>query len=218
MERSGGRWHNPPAYQPGNLSQTAPAGLYASDHDVFIFMIDGGSMLEAGPRARLNRGFMTWNSETGARTFGLMTFLFNTVCGNHIIWGAQDVNKLLIVHRENGPTRFDNEASQTLKGFIESSGQRELDAIRKAQDILIPRSSGKMTLEDVISWTNSLKGSRFTRTEVKEAFEHARREEGDCRTLWHFVQGATAYARGFEWIDARTDLERRASKLLDLAG
>jgi hypothetical protein len=42
-------------------------------------------------------------------------------------------------------------------------------------------------------------------------------EEGDCRTLWHVIQGATAHARGFDYVDARVELETKAGKLLELA-
>jgi hypothetical protein len=58
---------------------------------------------------------------------------------------------------------------------------------------------------------------KFSKSEVKEAIEFARREEGDCRTLWQLVQGGTAYARGFEYVDARTETETRFSALLNLA-
>src|SRR4030095_12104206 len=98
VERSGGKFYNPKAYvnrptqdrqgfQSMDSSQTAGAGLYASDRDVFMFMIDGGSLLDAGPRAKLNRGFIVKNSEVGAGKMDLWTFIFNTVCGNNIIWG-----------------------------------------------------------------------------------------------------------------------------------
>lgn len=210
VERSGGKWHNPPAYVPGSNS-IRPSGLYASDHDVFMFEIDGGSMLDAGPRAQLNRGFICWNSETGAKTFGLMTFLFNVVCGNHIIWGATDVQKLLIRHSQGGPARFDSEATPALEAYCNASAAPELATIRKAQDYLLPdREPDKL-----VDWIRG-KG-RFTRTEATEAIETAKREEGDCRTLWHVVQGLTAYARGFDFVDARVDLETRAGQLLKLA-
>jgi hypothetical protein len=60
-------------------------------------------------------------------------------------------------------------------------------------------------------------GAKLTRSELAEAVRFAKSEEGDCRTVWQLVQGATAYARGFDFIDARVDLETRASKLLNLA-
>jgi hypothetical protein len=207
VDRSGGKFHNPKAYDIGT-GAPKPSGLYASDHDVFMFLIDGGSILDAGPRAQLNRGFIAWNSEVGARTFGLMTFLFNVVCGNHIIWGIQDVNKLLIRHSKGGPTLFEVEAIPTLTSYVEASAATEIATIRKAQEFLLPDEREK--LEVVIA------PARFTRSELTAAIDTAKKEEGECRTLWQVIQGATAYARGFDYIDTRIDLERRASSLLSL--
>jgi len=223
VERSGGRFHNPLAYahkgdQPDGFktldsSRSVPSGLYASDRDVFMFLIDGGSILEAGPRAKLNRGFFCWNSEVGSRTFGLTTFLFNVVCGNNIVWGAQDINEVIIQHRANGPARFDAEAMPALLNYVNASAQPIESAIRKAQDFMIPRAGGFILPSDISDFAN--RHGKFTKAEIKSAIDFAKAEEGDCVTLWQLVQGFTAYARGLDWIDARIDLETRAGRLLD---
>lgn len=205
VERTGNKFFNPKDWS------GKPSGLYASDHDVFAFMIDGGSIVDAGPRAQINRGFLVWNSETGAKTFGLMTFLFNKVCGNHIIWGATDVNKLLIRHTSGGPYRFDSEAAPMLKRYSEESERPVADTIRKAQDFLLPTFKDSDELNEFTS-----RSAKFSRSELREAVNFAKSEEGDCRTLWHLVQGFTAYARGFDHVDARVDLETRAGKLLNI--
>lgn len=215
VQRSNGRFYNPKAYVTtggfsGITGEQKPSGLYASDRDVFMFLIDGGSLLDAGPRAKLNRGFIVWNSEVGSRTFGLMTFLFNQVCGNHIIWGASDVNKLIIRHSSGGPYRFDSEATPALNAYVNASASPIESSVRKAQDYLLP-SPDK---DKVIEWIRNQ--GKFTQAEASEAYSFAKSEEGDCRTLWHVVQGLTAYARGFDWIDARVDLETRAGKLLNI--
>lgn len=213
VERTNGRFYNPKAYVNngrgfgGMTGEVKGSGLYASDRDVFIFMIDGGSLLDAGPRAQLNRGFIMWNSEVGAKTFGLKTFLFNVVCGNHIIWGAQDVRELTIRHTANGPTRFDSDAAPALLAYAQASAGPELDTIRRAQQHMLPTTSDELT-----QWFQSRK---FNRTEASEAIAHAKREEGQCASLWDAVQGLTAYARGFDFVDARVDLETRAGKLLN---
>lgn len=207
VERTGNRFFNPKAYVPGS-NEVRPSGLYASDRDVFIFLIDGGSLLDAGPRAQLNRGFICWNSEVGARTFGLKTFLFNQVCGNHIIWGAQDVRELTIRHTQNGPYRFEAEAAPSLLAYANSSAEADVSVIKRAQSILIPDKR-----DELDAWV--LKRGKFSRSEITEALDTAKREEGDCRSLWQLVQGLTAYARGYDYVDARVDLETRAGKLLD---
>lgn len=222
VERSGGRFHNPLAYahrgeangfKTIDTSRTERAGLYASDRDVFMFMIDGGSRLEAGPRAKLNRGFFVWNSETGSRSFGLTTFLFNEVCGNNIVWGAQDVNRLVIRHTSGGPYRFDSQATPQLLAYVNSSAAPMEATIKQAVDKVI--WDGKDgSLPGLLEFLGKV--AKFSKPEVQQAIAFAKSEEGDCRTLWQMVQGFTAYARGFDYVDARVDLETRAGKLLNL--
>jgi hypothetical protein len=213
VERTNGKFYNPKAYDIAT-GKPKPSGLYASDRDVFIFMIDGGSLLDAGPRAQLNRGFFLWNSEVGSRTFGLTTFLFNVVCQNHIVWGAQDIREIRIKHTQNGPYRFDAEASPALLAYANSSSMKEASVIKRAQEVLIPLGTDKSEfVRDTMTYANKV--AKFTRDEITEAIDYAKKEEGDCRTPWQLVQGLTAYARGFDWVDARVDLETRAGKILD---
>jgi hypothetical protein len=210
VQRTDNRFYNPRAIVNG---EPRGSGLYASDHDIFAFLIDGGSVLDAGPRSQLNRGFIVLNSETGARTFGLMTFLFNHVCGNHIIWGANDVNKLVIRHTRGGPYRFDAEAAPALLAYTESSAAPILATIQRAQ-ARVMWDGHELSFAGLMNELN--RTSKFSRSEITEAIRLAKAEEGDARTLWQIVQGFTAYARGYDWIDARVDLEKRAGALLNL--
>ncbi len=206
VERTNGKFYNPLAYD-RHTGAPVPSGLYASDRDVFMFMIDGGSRLEVGRRAKLNRGFFVWNSEVGSKTFGLMTFLFNEVCGNHIVWGAQNINKLVIRHSKFGPARFDSDAAPMLQQYAEASIANDEATIKRANEKLLPSGDELDTL---------LAPFKFTKAETREAISCAIKEEGECRTLWDLVQGYTAYARDFDFVDARIDLEKRAGQLLNL--
>jgi hypothetical protein len=171
-------------------------------------MIDGGSVLEAGPRAEINRGFFMWNSEVGSRVFGIMTFLFNRCCGNNIVWGASDIREVRIKHTAGGPTRFDTEAAPALLQYCTASAAPEITAIKKAQDYLLPADR-----KELVEW---LRARKFSKDEAESTIDFAKSEEGDCRTLWNAVQGATAYARGFDFIDARVELETKAGSLMDI--
>jgi hypothetical protein len=73
-------WRVPPAH-PYHGSEHA--GLYASDRDMFAFFVNKEHPIEIG-NAKLGKGFFLWNSETGASSFGLTTFLYNYTCGNHV--------------------------------------------------------------------------------------------------------------------------------------
>lgn len=223
VSATNGRFYNPPAYAKGKFGAAPePSGLYASDHDVFMFLVDGGSRLEVGPRAKLNRGFFVFNSEVGAKTLGITTFLFNEVCGNHIVWGASDVNTLLVRHSSGAPARFDREAMPHLLDYVNTSAAPVESAIRKAQEIrlldLIPAAAlvTDTATEDFAKAFNG-KFPKFTRSEVREAIAYARREEGQAHSLWDIVQGFTASARELEHMDTRLNLEQRAGALLDIA-
>jgi hypothetical protein len=223
VQKTGGRFYNPKAYAAGKFgAEPEPSGLYASDHDVFAFLIDGGSDFDAGPRAQLNRGFIVWNSEVGSRSLGIQTFLFNRCCGNHIIWDATEVNTLLIRHSSGAPSRFDSEAIPHLLTYINASAKPVEDMVKAANrikvvDLLPAAAQVAKTTDEAFPKVFTVRFGDFNRGEVATAVATAIREEGKCETLWDMVQGFTASARSYEWVDARLDLEARAGKLLEIA-
>jgi hypothetical protein len=211
IEASGGVFFNPKEWG-GNGS-----GLYASDRDCFLFLIDGGSIVDGGRTSQnrhhaLHRGFFVWNSEVGNATFGLASFFFDEVCGNHGIWGGQQYQELRIRHTPNAPGRFVNEATPMLLDYVQQSAKPLEDLIRKAESYELPMEPD---LKKLIEWGTK---HGLTGAEVKGAVSYCRREEGvEPATLWHFHHGITAYARDLAFVDARVDLERRAGKLIQLA-
>jgi hypothetical protein len=65
--------------------------LYASDRDVFLFLVDDLNPIEAGrlPDGSPDlffRGFYCWNSEVGAKTLGIASFYLRAVCQNRCLW------------------------------------------------------------------------------------------------------------------------------------
>ena len=119
-----GRWRVPAAsYSVQNPKRATT--LYASDRDVFIFLVDDQNPVsfEAdGVKRNLFRGFMVWNSEVGSRTFGLTTFLYNFVCDNRIVWGA--TRRAASSRSSTGRTprkRFAKEALPHLRAYADST-------------------------------------------------------------------------------------------------
>lgn len=202
---------NPPARNP-HTGATEPSGLFASDRDMFLFFINGGSRLMETSlddgKSALNRGFFIWNSEVGDKSFGLATFLFREVCGNLIVWNASDVQELSFRHSKGAPDRFLREAGPALAALATRNFDKEAAAIKAAQTFALP-----IKLEDKLAM---FRKRGFTGGEIKRAVEAAEREEGRCESLWDFVNGVTASARSYAHIDAKTDLETRAGKLFDL--
>lgn len=201
----GTSWHVPESDAAKEDSQSS--GLYASDHDVFAFLINDENPVEVG-NARLGRGFFCWNSETGAATFGLTTFLYNYICRNHIVWGAENIDELKIIHRNHAPDRFYYHALPTLNRFVENKSLNEdiKSTVNKAAEFKIGNNP-----DDVSDW---FKNKPFTRKEIKKAIEIGTNEGEDVATLWGMIQGLTAYARDMPYIDRKVNLEKRAGALL----
>jgi len=199
-------WHTPPG-ESMNGSETS--GLYASDRDMFIFMVNDENPVEIG-NAKLGRGFFCWNSETGAASFGLTTFLYNYVCGNHIVWGAEKVREIRIVHKGEAVERFENLALPQLSQFVENQGYNETvkETVSRAMTERIAKD-----LDKTLEW---FKEKPFTKNEVTNAWEAGIDEGNDVTTIWGMVQGLTAHARSMPYTNWRVNLERRAGSLLNL--
>jgi len=198
-------WHIPGSDE--NDSKAA-SGLYASDRDMFVFLVNDKNLVEVG-NARLGRGFFCWNSETGAASFGPTTFLYNYVCGNHIVWGAEEVNELRIIHRNHAINRFYSRALPVLNRFVEN--RVESERIKQQISHAVYNRIGD-TFEQVQTW---FRNRPFNRKEITQAWETSQAEGNEPTTLWGIVQGLTAYVRNLAHLDCRVDLERRAGALLN---
>lgn len=182
--------------------------LYASDRDVFIFLVNESHVIEADGE-RINRGFYVWNSEVGAASFGIATFTYDYVCDNRIIWGQKDFKELVIRHTAGGPMRFTEKAMPLLASYVESSGASMVEAIRKAK-----RTEVGTNRDDVLSW---MKARGFTQGQARASYDAAERDPRgyNPRSVWGLVQGATDHAHGIAYTNDRTDLEARAGSLLE---
>jgi len=90
--------------------------LYASDRDVFLFLVDDLNPIEAGklPDGSPDlffRGFYAWNSEVGAKTLGMASFYLRAVCQNRNLWGVEDFEEISIRHSKYAASRFAHEAA-----------------------------------------------------------------------------------------------------------
>jgi hypothetical protein len=204
-----GRWHVPSASYKAQNPQRATT-LYASDRDCFIFLVDEAHDVEirlAGDGVRnLHRGFITWNSEVGSATFGLMTFLYDYCCDNRTIWGAEEVETFTVRHTAGGPDRFRREAQPMLAKYAAASVQ----AVKRTLEAASRFKVGS-TDDEVLAW---LRKQAFAKGEAAQIIESAKAEEGDARTLWQVINGITAKARSIQHQDDRLALEQRGSALL----
>ena len=202
-----GRWQVPYAtYQDRDPKRATT--LYASDRDVFIFLVDPENPVEIDGDL-MYRGFYTWNSEVGAKSFGLTTFLYRVVCDNRLIWGASDIKELRIRHTSGAPERFEYEGARLLARYAEESAGRVEEQVRRAKTFELPRAERVDN-----GWEKWLKERGFAASVAKNAVASAREEEGEARSLWDIINGVTATARRIRHTDSRVALEEKAGNLM----
>lgn len=203
---------------PGEFGQRvkitkANTTVFLSDRNAFIFLADEDRRIDVpnrrdGKSGAMARGFFVGNSEEGNATLSIDTFLFDYVCCNRIVWGAQDVKRIRIRHTSGAPWRFIEEVAPALAEYAASSTQPMLTAIGNAKQ-------KKLGSPDKV---REFLANRFTRSQAVAFNEAHVEEEGrPIETLWDAVTGATAYAKRLPHQDARIDIERKAGAMLDLA-
>jgi Domain of unknown function (DUF932) len=200
----GGTWKIPASSYASRDPKKATT-LYASDRDVFIFLVDEEHPVDIDGET-LFRGFYTWNSEVGSQVFGLATFLYRYVCDNRIIWGMSHKNELRIRHSAGAPERFALEGKKALVEYSQESTKPLEEMIHRAKAIKVGNDE-----EEVKEF---LKKRGFTVSVADAAIKASQAEDIDFRSPWALAQGITAYARDIKHTDTRVDLERQAGKLL----
>ena len=196
--------------RPGDV--IAPAGLYASDRDMFAFMVNETNPVES-PGATLHRGIFCRNSEVGNGAFELTTFLYDAVCGNHIVWNASDVKKISIRHIGDADIRAFLAMEDDLREYMNQSPADLERAVRKAQR----KSLGK-SKEQVVDRLFSKRW--LTRRVLEDAFDEAATQDADRvdpTTVWGMVTGLTRVSQRSDWTDARTRIDSVTSNLMAMA-
>ena len=189
--------------------------LYASDRDVFIFLVDDTHPIEAGKLPNGDpdlyfRGFYCWNSEVGAKTLGMATFYLRAVCMNRNLWGVENFEEVKIRHSKFAANRFAREAAPALEHFADSSPMPFLSGIKTARERIVARKD-----EDRETF---LRKRGFSKAETAKIVTTVLNEEGrPPETIYDFVQGITAFARTRTNQDSRLEVEGKARKLLETA-
>ena len=187
--------------------------LYASDRDVFLFLVDDTHPIEAGrlPNGEPDlyfRGFYAWNSEVGSKTLGIASFYLRAVCANRNLWGMENFEEITIRHSKFAAQRFAHEAAPALTSFANSSPAPFIAGIRAARERIVARKD-----EDRETF---LRRRGFSKGETGKVIEMVLSEEGrPPESVFDFVQGITALARTKTNQDTRLELEGKAKKLLE---
>jgi hypothetical protein len=184
--------------------------LFASDRDMFVFLADEVNRIEVpnrrnGQAGTLARGFFVWNSEVGKTTLGIGTFLYDYVCCNRIVWGAQDYKEIRIRHTASAPVKWLDEVQPVLEAYAKSSANPVQDAIVAAQN---------KKVDDLDQFLGKRFGPRLV-DPIKAV--HMLEENRPIESLWDVTTAVTAYARGMQHNDARIEMERAAGDVMALA-
>lgn len=196
MQYKDGKWGAP----------LVPGGAYASDRDMFLFMVDDEHKITVG-KEELGRGFFLWNSEVGSKSFGIETFLYRYVCNNNIVWGAQQHRKFRTIHVGATAGERAAQALETnLKLYVNGNTQDDVKMIEAARTQIVAKNA-----EEAVEW---LVNRKFSKKLAEKAVQFAEVEEGGCDSVWRLVQGLTSYAKTIKHTDQRILVEREAGKLL----
>ena len=189
--------------------------LYASDRDVFLFLVDDTHPIEAGrlPNGDPDlyfRGFYCWNSEVGSKTLGIASFYLRAVCMNRNLWGVEGFEEISIRHSKFAAQRFAHEAAPALTNFARSSPAPFIAGVKAARERIVARNDEERE--------SFLRKRGFSKAETAKVIASVLNEEGrPPESIFDFVQGITAIARAKPHQDSRLELEGKAKALLERA-
>tara|TARA_A100000172_G_scaffold80947_2_gene72046 strand:+ start:7103 stop:8293 length:1191 start_codon:yes stop_codon:yes gene_type:complete len=224
VDASDGRWKVPgmmtgsrdgmAVYDPEIPVTNDTTTLFASDRDVFVFLVDDRNPIEVGKLANgepdlMFRGFYAWNSETGSKTAGIAAMYLRGVCMNRNLWGVENFHEIKIRHTKFAPDRFAMEARPALQSFANGSTFSFVEGVQAAKAAKIA-SDDEERLE-FLSKRAGLSG----RMAKAAAARHLKEEGRPVENIWDAAQAITAIARDVPHQDARIEVEKKAGALLD---
>ena len=189
----------------------SPAGLYASDHDMFAFMIHPERVIDNGLSPDgMRRGFMVANSEVGDKALWGISFLFDTVCGNHIVWGAEQIHETRIRHIGSDLGERWDAIVSNISDYSDEAAAAQEGQIREAQKVRLGKDR-----DEVIDWLFSkrLVGKKVAAAAYDTAEKFAD-THGDPRTAWGLASGLTRLSQDTDFANSRVTLDLAAGNIL----
>ncbi len=187
--------------------------LYASDRDLFIFLVDDRNPIEVGKLQDgspdlMFRGFYIQNSEMGTRSLKLAAFYLRAVCMNRNLWGVEGFEEIKINHTRLATDRWLQQAQPALRAYADGSSKKLIEGVQKAKEARLAK--------DEDSALSFLAARKFSATKAKAILEIGEKEEGrQPRSAWDFAQALTAHARSIPNTDDRLTVEIEAKRILD---
>jgi hypothetical protein len=200
-------------YDPNAPVTTDSTTLYASDRDVFMFLVDDRNPIEVG---KLNdgapdlmfRGFFVQNSEVGSRSLKLAAFYLRGVCMNRNLWGVEGFEEIKINHTRLAPDRWLQQAQPALRAYADGSAQKLVAGVAAAKQAKVAADH-----DEAVAF---LQARKFSLSRAKAILEQGEKEEGrPPRSAWDMAQALTANARNLPNTDDRLEQEKVAKAILD---
>lgn len=197
----------------GNPVTKENTTIYGGDRNMFVFLADESSRINVkgrreGKSGELSRGFFAWNSEVGDGSLGGAYFMYDYMCGNHIVWGVEGFREIRVRHSSGAPARWLDEVAPQLLAYSQASAAPVEAQIKLAQ-------ARKIDDDGVEFFVRRRLGmQKHEATTIAEA--HIAEEGRPIETLWDMVVGITAAAKSLKHIDARVKMERQAGKVMDM--
>lgn len=193
----------------------APAGLYASDRDMFVFMINEKARINDGSELGLARGFFVQNNEVGNGSYVVSSFLHRGICGNHIVWGAKNLKEFRIRHvGARAEAKAFHQLQYELVRYSNESATDEEAKIASARRFVLGGNR-----EEVIEKVHSLIDLSLKR--LFAAYKIAEENEdtdGAPNTAYGFANGLTRLSQQVtNFAGERNEIDRAAGKVLKIA-
>jgi hypothetical protein len=215
------RWKIPGAmswqtmiYDPKHPVTKETTTLYASDRDVFMFLVDDQNPIEVGlvngQPDLMFRGFYVSNSEMGSQSLKVATFYMRSLCCNRIMWGVEDFEEVSIRHTKFAPDRFIADVAPSLKTLADASSKKLISSIKAAKAAIMADDD-----DDAMAFLVDFGFGKDRSEQILHAV--LKEEQRPARSAWDFAQGITAVARDIPHANDRVAFELEAKHLLELA-
>jgi len=104
----------------------------------------------------------------GCSSFGLSSFLFRHVCGNHIVWGVSELEEIRLRHVGSADRRASTLFWERVEGYADASARVEEARIRSAKLYVLGRDR-----EQVLRRVAAMELPALTRARARVAWEWA---------------------------------------------
>jgi len=193
----------------------APAGIYRDDRSMFAFLVDTTNKIDDGNGGPgLFSGICVKNSETCTERLTVLTFLFEGVCGNHIIWNASGIEVAGFKHRgDDILKKWRPCLREALTRYRQADIGQAADMYAKAKAMMLGAD-----VDAVVKRLGDDKPLGLGKGVLRNAFALAVQYEDTYNaapnSAWGMIHGLTRLSQQSPNTDARTKIDTGAGKII----